>query len=62
MGSDGAAGTEKVDSGKMLTVIQDEASAVVWGMPRAIYDRGLHDEIVNLDEIAGLINKLGAKG
>lgn len=62
MGSDGANGTEKFDRKKLLTIIQDEESAIVWGMPRAIYDRGLHDEVVNLDEIAGLINKLGAEG
>jgi two-component system chemotaxis response regulator CheB len=62
MGSDGAGGTDKFTRKNLLTIIQDEESSIVWGMPRAVHDRGLHDEIVNLDEIAGLINKLGAKG
>ena len=34
---------------------QDEASSVVWGMPGAVVQAGLADEVLPLDRIAGAI-------
>jgi two-component system chemotaxis response regulator CheB len=37
--------------GGQITV-QDEATSVVWGMPRAVADAGLADRILPLDQIS----------
>jgi two-component system chemotaxis response regulator CheB len=34
---------------------QDEASSVVWGMPGAIVQAGLADEVLPLERIAGAL-------
>ena len=52
MGSDGLEGTKvlKEKGGAMLA--QSEASCVVYGMPKAVVDAGLADEILDIDEMA----------
>ena len=59
MGADGTKGIKNLkDSGKKLHVIsQDADSCVVYGMPRAIYEAGLTNEVRPLDEIAESIIK-----
>lgn len=51
MGSDGMKGLQllKLKGGNVLA--QDEASCIVYGMPRAVVDAGLQDEIVPLTEL-----------
>lgn len=52
MGSDGRIGIEKLNRSKATYVIaQDAATSVVYGMPKAIVNAGLADEIVPLDRI-----------
>jgi two-component system chemotaxis response regulator CheB len=52
MGQDGTRGCEVVrDAGGMI-LAQDEATSVVWGMPRAVVHAGLADSIKPLDAIA----------
>lgn len=52
MGNDGLEGARKLkDSGGRL-LAQSDASCVVYGMPKAVVDAGLVDEIVDLGEIA----------
>ena len=38
-------------------IAQDAASCVVYGMPKAIYEAGVVDEVVPLDEVAQTITK-----
>lgn len=61
MGKDGAAGLKKLKDEKAHTVIQDESSSVVWGMPKAAYEIGAHCEVLPLDKIGrALLSKVGA--
>ncbi|MGN0161283.1 MAG: chemotaxis-specific protein-glutamate methyltransferase CheB [Lachnospiraceae bacterium] len=58
MGSDGTRGITHLSSMRKVYVIaQDEASSVVYGMPKAIADSGLVNEVVPLEEIAAAIIK-----
>lgn len=63
MGADGTDGIKDLDKSKALYVIaQDEATSVVYGMPKAIADAGLTDEIVPLTNISKrIINQVGVK-
>ncbi|MFP4157005.1 MAG: chemotaxis response regulator protein-glutamate methylesterase [Opitutales bacterium] len=55
MGSDGAAGMLELRGVGAHTIAQDEASSVVYGMPRAAAEYGAVREVVPLDQIAGAI-------
>lgn len=58
MGADGTKGIKGLKEFKKLHVIgQDEASSIVYGMPRAIAEAGLVDEVKPLDEIADAITR-----
>jgi two-component system chemotaxis response regulator CheB len=58
MGQDGTRGCEVVrDAGGMI-MAQDEATSVVWGMPRAVVHAGLADSIKPLDAIASEMTRL----
>ena len=61
MGNDGANGCQRMRAKNGINIIQDEASSVVWGMPRAVYERNLHDEILMPDDIVRSINTFGIK-
>jgi len=53
MGDDGAAGMLEMRQAGAWCIAQDEASCVVFGMPREAIERGAVDEVVPLDRIAG---------
>lgn len=55
MGSDGRHGTEHVREAGGCVLAQDEASSVVWGMPGAVVQAGLVDEVLPLRAVAGAI-------
>jgi two-component system chemotaxis response regulator CheB len=58
MGSDGTKGILSLERTKPIHVIaQDAKSCVVYGMPKAIADAGVVDEVVPLDEVAKAITK-----
>ncbi len=58
MGADGTEGIKKLDRKKPLHVIaQNAQTCVVYGMPRAIAEAGLVDEVVPLESIANTIMK-----
>ena len=61
MGADGTNGIVSLEQHKPVHVIaQDEASSVVYGMPKAIYEAGAVDEVVALDDVAqSIINHVG---
>ncbi|WP_010167691.1 CheB methylesterase domain-containing protein [Candidatus Epulonipiscium viviparus] len=59
MGQDGLDGVQDLrNTNKSTIIVQDQASSVVYGMPRAIYDAKLHDHIVSINEMSNLIKKL----
>ena len=55
MGSDGCEGMKKVKATGGWSIAQDENSCVVYGMPKAVVDAGLADEIKPLNKIAEAI-------
>ncbi|MBO4374027.1 MAG: chemotaxis-specific protein-glutamate methyltransferase CheB [Lachnospiraceae bacterium] len=58
MGSDGTVGIKELIRSKSLHIIaQDEATCAVYGMPRAIANSGLVNEVLPLEKIAGAITK-----
>ncbi len=52
MGDDGAAGMKDMHDAGALTIAQDEASCIVYGMPKEAVQRGGVDEVMSLDAIA----------
>jgi len=55
MGEDGLHGCQLLKECGAPTLVQDEASSVVWGMPRAVVEAGLADTVVPLSHIANEI-------
>lgn len=55
MGSDGAAGLLKIRQAGAVTFGQDEATSVVYGMPRAAFEKGAVETQVPLDAMAARI-------
>lgn len=58
MGSDGAKGFQAIHDIGGHTIAQDQASCVVYGMPRAVYECGAAREVLPLTEIGGRITEL----
>ncbi len=58
MGADGTKGIKTLKTRKKIYVIgQDEASSIVYGMPRAVAEAGLVNEVRPLEEIADAITR-----
>lgn len=58
MGADGTKGITALAKKRNIHVIaQDEATSVVYGMPKAIYEAGVVDEVCPLEQIADAITK-----
>lgn len=57
MGRDGALGAKAVRDNGGVCFAQDEATSVVWGMPRAAHEIGAADRLVPIDEIAQAITE-----
>ena len=58
MGSDGADGLLMMRQAGSPTVGQDEASCVVYGMPKVAYEIGAVEKVVPLTDVAGEIMRL----
>lgn len=58
MGADGAKGMQKMHQAGATTLIQDEASSVVWGMPGEAFKLACTDHVLALDQVAGKIQTL----
>lgn len=58
MGADGREGLVDLHNQRDIHIIaQDEASCVVYGMPKAVVETGIADEVVSLDKISDSITK-----
>ena len=55
MGSDGTLGLRLLKRHGCFIIAQDEASSVIYGMPKAAVDAGIVDAVLPLDAIAGRI-------
>jgi two-component system chemotaxis response regulator CheB len=56
MGQDGLEGARSLVGAGGVLLAQDEASSVVWGMPRVVVEAGLAAEVLTVDDIAdGLV-------
>jgi two-component system chemotaxis response regulator CheB len=58
MGNDGARGLLAMRQAGARTVAQDEASCVVFGMPREAIVLGAAEKVLPLDQIAGAVLNL----
>ncbi len=58
MGDDGARGLLELHQAGAATLVQDEDSSVVWGMPGAAWKLGAAREMLPLDDIAARLLKL----
>ena len=58
MGDDGAAGLKTMKESGCVTIIQDQESSVVWGMPGKAHAIDAHDEMCGLDKVAHVVNNL----
>jgi chemotaxis response regulator CheB len=52
MGADGAEGLRRIRNGGGLTIAQNEATCVVYGMPRVAVERGAAELVLPLERIA----------
>ncbi|KXK03937.1 MAG: chemotaxis methylesterase CheB [Nitrospira sp. OLB3] len=55
MGHDGLEGMKAIKAAKGRTIAQDEASSVVYGMPKAVVESGCADKVVSLSKVVGEI-------
>jgi two-component system chemotaxis response regulator CheB len=58
MGHDGGAGLKAMRDAGARTMVQDEATSVVWGMPGTAFRLGAADEVLPLDKVAGRLLEL----
>jgi two-component system chemotaxis response regulator CheB len=61
MGSDGLAGSRVIRSRGGTVLAQDQATSVVWGMPRAVAQAGLARRVLPLSDLPAQILRLFAK-
>ena len=61
MGRDGTAGAEKLKEKKAFIISQDKETSVIYGMPKAVAEKGIVDKVAPItsitDEIVSQINK-----
>jgi len=55
MGKDGAEGLLNIKNNGGYTIAQDEATSIVFGMPKEAIDLGAADTVMPIDKIAGMI-------
>ncbi|MGB6747483.1 MAG: chemotaxis protein CheB, partial [Xanthobacteraceae bacterium] len=58
MGADGTQGALDIVAAGGSVIAQDEATSVVWGMPRSVAQAGLCSAVLPLDQIAPKIIRL----
>lgn len=61
MGEDGVQGLREIDHAGGLTFAQDEASSVVFGMPKRAIELGVAQTVLSLDQVAATLISLAGK-
>ena len=61
MGADGTVGIRNLKNNRSIyTISQDQATSIIYGMPRMVYEAGLTDKVAPLTEIANeIVKKVG---
>lgn len=62
MGDDGARGMKQLHDGGARTIAQDEASCVVFGMPKEAIKLGAVDQVLPLERVSAAIQQFDARG
>ncbi len=62
MGNDGSEGMATLKKAGGRSIVQDQASSVVFGMPRSVIALGLADRILPLEQIASAIARFAKNG
>ncbi len=62
MGRDGASGVSAIKEKGGYSIVQDEATSVVWGMPQAVVESNDADEVLPVDKIAQRIMEIAGRG
>lgn len=55
MGYDGLEGVKAIKAAKGRTIVQDEKTCIVYGMPKAVVEAGCADKVIPLSGVAGEI-------
>src|SRR6185369_4384103 len=58
MGRDGAQGLSRLKENGAFTIVQDEKSSAVFGMPKAAIAMGAADEVLGIDAIPDAISRI----
>ena len=58
MGNDGLKGMQRVKGLGGVTLVQDQATSTIYGMPRACVEGGVADEVLALGEIGPEVARL----
>ena len=58
MGVDGANGVRALSDRGSYSIIQDEATSTIWGMPKAVKENGDYDEELSLHDIGKRISRI----
>lgn len=61
MGQDGFAGAQVLKERGGVIIAQDQASSLVWGMPRFVVEAGIADKVCSLSDIPRVIARLTAR-
>lgn len=62
MGNDGISGVAAIRRKGGYSIVQDEKSSVIWGMPGAVVEAGEVDAIIRLDVLADKISEIVSRG
>lgn len=55
MGNDGASGMQHIKKVRGYIIAEDESTSVVYGMPKAVVELGIADEVLPIDKISNAI-------
>jgi two-component system, chemotaxis family, protein-glutamate methylesterase/glutaminase len=58
MGQDGLEGMQHIKAAGGQTIVQDEASSLIFGMPKAVIDKGYADYVLPMGEMGGFLEEL----
>jgi two-component system chemotaxis response regulator CheB len=58
MGNDGVKGLRRIKENGGTTIVQDEKTSIIFGMPRAAIEEGVADQVLPLDEILPAVMRI----
>lgn len=58
MGRDGTEGVATLKQKGAISLIQDQSTSVVWGMPRSVFEAGTADEVIPLEKMGQRISEI----